>query len=80
MVEALCHAGCDTFLRNADGFTGWELADSLERAAVLALNYEELTIASQRARARRELELAGADSPTMTLTTKGAGLLQHESY
>lgn len=80
VVETLCHAGCDTSLRNADGCTGWELAESLERAAVLALNNEELTITSQRARARRELELAGANSPTITLTKKGAGLLQHESY
>ena len=80
VVEALCTAGCDTSLCNADGYTGWQLAESLDRAEVLALDREELNATAQGARARREREMAGAKSPVVTLKTTGLGLLQHESY
>jgi ankyrin repeat protein len=80
VVEALCHAGCDPSLRNADGYTGWQLAESLDRAEVLALNREELIATAQGARARRHREVAGQKSPVVTLKTSGSGLLQHESY
>ena len=80
MVEALCHAGCNPSLRNGGGYTGWELAESLDRADILALNREELNVTAQRARARRNRELEGQKSPVVTLKTTGSGLLQHESY
>eukprot|EP01043_Picozoa_sp_COSAG02_P048646 COSAG02_NODE_4799_length_4963_cov_5.231497_4_plen_170_part_00 len=80
VVEALCHAGCNPSLRNEDGYTGWQLAESLDRAEILALNREELNVTAERARARRNRELEGQKSPVVTLKTTGSGLLQHESY
>ena len=79
-MNELCDAGCDTSVQNADGCTGWRLAESLERAEVLALDREELNLRAQQGRERRKREMTGAKSPMMTIKTKGVGLLQHESY
>ena len=81
VVETLCNSGCDTSLRNADGHTGWEVAESLDRVEIVALDRNELDATAKTARDRRLQELTGGTkSPSMTIKTKGTGLLQHESY
>ena len=79
VVRVLCDAGCVTSLQNADGYTGWALAESLERADVLALGQPELDAIAQRARARRTQEMAGGRSPQL-ITRMGTGLESHQSY